>query len=148
MKRLAAVVCLVVVTAVPALGQGKTDPTLDKLAKEFAEAFNAKNAAKVAAFYAEDAVLMPPNVPMVKGRTAIETFYKQGFSQALGKITLRPMESAITGSRGFEAGVSTLTTGSASETAPGKYVVIYKRVGNEWKIAFDMFNDDAPSAVK
>ena len=50
MKKLAAGVVGVIVVASVVGGQGKTDPTLDKLAKEFADAFNAKDAAKVAAF--------------------------------------------------------------------------------------------------
>jgi ketosteroid isomerase-like protein len=60
------------------------------------------------------------------------------------------MESAINGARAYEAGRSSLTArrgassrgGPGATTAGGKYVVIYKRVNNEWKIAYDIFNDD------
>ena len=47
--------------------QARTDPALDKLAVEFEAAFKAKDAAKVASFYAEDAVMMPPNEPTLRG---------------------------------------------------------------------------------
>jgi ketosteroid isomerase-like protein len=125
-------------------GQGKTDPALDKLAKEFAVAFNAKDAARVGSFYAEDAVLMPPNGPMVKGRASIEAEWKRVLGQGVTNLQLRPMESIITGTQAFEAGTSTLTVkGGAPQH--GKYVVVYKRVGSEWKIAYDIFNDDQPA---
>ena len=39
-------------------GQGKTDPALNTLAAAWAAAFNAKDAAKIASLYADDAVVM------------------------------------------------------------------------------------------
>lgn len=51
--------------------QSKTDPRLDRLAAEFQAAYNRGDADQVASFYAEGAVSMPPNRPMVHGRAAI-----------------------------------------------------------------------------
>ena len=131
-------------------GQPRTDPALNKLADDFADAFNAKDAAKVAAFYADDAVVMPPDQPMVKGRPNIEAYYRRGFGQDVSNFRLLPMESVIDGRQAFEAGSSRLTArrsasslgGPALVTAHGKYVVVYKRVGDGWKIAYDIFNTD------
>src|SRR4051812_19245830 len=89
-----------------AQGQRKTDPALDKIAKEFTAAFNAKDAKKVAAFYAEDAVLMSPDSPMVQGRINIEVHYEEEFRVAFSNVQIKPMESLITGTRAFEAGTS------------------------------------------
>ncbi len=127
-----------------AFAQGKTEPALDKLTADFAAAFNAKDAAKVASFYAEDAVLMPPDERMVTGRGNIEAYYRQGLTQGAGRITLKPIESGIAGARAFEAGTSVLASENGDgRTVPGKDVVIYKRAGKEWKIAYDIFSDDA-----
>ena len=157
MKKLAAGVVGVIVVASVVGGQGKTDPTLDKLAKEFADAFNAKDAAKVAAFYTEDAVLMPANRPMVKGRAAIEADFKKAFAEGVTGLQLRPMESMVAENQAFEAGTSTITMkgggssmimtgvgGSKAATLQGKYVVVFKRVGKDWKIAYDSFSEDQP----
>ena len=122
--------------------QGKTDPTLDKLAREFEAAFNARDAKKVAALYAEDAVAMPPNRPMVKGRAAIEADLQQDFKGGVTNLKLMPFDSAIIGDRGYEAGTSTVTVNG--KPIAGKYVVIYKRVGKEWLIAYDSFSGDQP----
>jgi uncharacterized protein (TIGR02246 family) len=138
------------------LAQGKTDPALDKLTAEFVAAFNAKDAAKVASFYTEDATLMPPNAPMVKGRPNIESYWRGAFEQGVTSLRLRPMESAIAGSQAFEAGTATVTVkgGGASTTPAGagaaaatltdtaKYVVIFKRTTEGWKMAYDIYNSD------
>src|SRR5687768_17314729 len=50
--------------------QAPTSPLLE-LTKQYLAAAKARDAAKVASFYAEDAVLMPPNAPPIKGKHAI-----------------------------------------------------------------------------
>jgi uncharacterized protein (TIGR02246 family) len=145
MRRLAVAVTVattVLVVTVMLQGQGKTDPAL-KLAPEWAAAFNAKDAAKIASFYAEDAVVMPPNQPMVKGRANIEAHFKGEIQQGATNMQLNPVESSISGSQAFEAGTSTVTL-PGGQTDRGKYLAILKRVGNEWKIAYDSYNSDSP----
>ena len=137
-----AVIVAVMLAAVPTFirAQAKTNPVLDKLAVEFAAAYNAHDAAKVAAFYADDAVLMVPNEPMVKGRKSIEMYYNEEFGRGAVHLRLTPLESVVSGNRAFEMGSATVTLGPFSDD--GKYIVIYKRVGRDWKIAYDIFNSD------
>ena len=125
-------------------GQSKTDPMLNKMATEWAATYNAKDAAKLAGFYAEDAVYMPPNLPMAKGRAAIEAHFKQEFQQGFTNLKLTPRESAISGSQAFEVGTATITA-PGGRTENGKYVVVFKQVGGAWKIAYDINNTDQPS---
>ena len=87
---------------------------------------------------------MPANRPMVKGRAAIEADVQRDFKAGASKLKLTPMESAITGNSGYEAGTSTVTVSGKEMT--GKYVVIYKRVANQWLIAFDSYSNDQPPA--
>jgi hypothetical protein len=37
---------------------------------------------------------------------------------------------------------------SGGQTLKEKYLVVYKRVGSDWKIAFDIWNSDAPATPK
>jgi uncharacterized protein (TIGR02246 family) len=119
---------------------------LNKITADFAAAYNAKDAAKVAGMYAQDAVVMPPNEPMVKGRAAIEARLQQEMKEGL-KLQLTPTESAIAGSQAYETGTVTVTL-SGGQTLKEKYLVVYKRVGSDWKIAFDIWNSDAPATPK
>jgi ketosteroid isomerase-like protein len=133
----------------------KTDDTLEKLRSDFVLAFNAKDAAKVASFYADDAIAMPPNDQIVNGRSGIEATFKKAFDNNVGSISLQTIESVTGGDWGFQAGTWKLTTGAAGSIAGavvvaesprvmvGKNMVIYKRVGNGWKLAYDIWNDDA-----
>lgn len=143
MRRLAvaATIATAVVVTVMLQGQGKTDPELN-LAPKWAAAFNAKDAAKVASLYAEDAVVLPPNRPTVKGRANIEAHWKSEIQQGLTNMQLNPVASSISGAQGFEVGTTTVTL-PGGKTERGKYIAIMKRVGNEWKIAYDIYNTDA-----
>lgn len=124
--------------------QNKTDPALNKLAAEFEAAYNSGDAAKVASMYAEDGVSMWPDQPMVKGRSAIEAALKKDMAKGKATVKLSPFHSAITGDSAHEAGTTTLTLPDG-RTVKEKYLVIYKRVGKEWKIAYDIWNSDTPS---
>jgi uncharacterized protein (TIGR02246 family) len=127
-------------------GQGKRDPALDKLAVEFEAAFNARDAAKAASMYSDDGILMPPDQPMIKGRADIEAYYRQAFKGTFSDMKVLPFESNASGTLAFEAGLSTIVVprrdGGGSWSPVDKYVLVYKRVGQTWKIAYDIFNDD------
>jgi uncharacterized protein (TIGR02246 family) len=120
---------------------------LNKLTAEFEAAFNAGDAAKVASMYAEDGVVMPPNEPMVKGRSAIEAALKKEMATEKVTLKLSPIHSAITGDSAHEAGTTTVRFPDG-RTVNEKYVVLYRRVGNEWKIAYDIWNSDTPPGPK
>ncbi|MBA3639033.1 MAG: nuclear transport factor 2 family protein [Acidobacteria bacterium] len=127
--------------------QNKTDPALNKLTADFEAAYNAGDAVKAAAMYADDAVQMPPDEQMVKGRSAIEARLKSEMQK--GKVTLKlsPSASAISADQAYEAGTATVALPDG-RTLSEKYLVVYKRVGGEWKIAYDIWNSNAPPTPK
>jgi len=130
----------------PALAQS-TDPALAKRSSEMTTAFNAKDAAKVGALYADDAVLMPPNTPMVKGRAAIEGWFKTGFDQGFSNLRLAPFRTDVSGDLAYVAGTYTISGKSPAGAAfedRGKYVEVWKRSGGVWRMATDIFNSDLP----
>jgi uncharacterized protein (TIGR02246 family) len=127
--------------------KGKTDPVLSKLAKEWADAFNAKNAAKVAALYMEDATVNPPNEPAVQGRKNIQAWVQKAIDEGMSNLVLTPTESAISGSIAYEAGTYSATVtppGGKPVADKGKYVVVLKQAGGNWLLAHDIFNSDLP----
>ncbi len=131
--------------AVQAQMSGKTDPALTKLAKGWEATFNAKDVAKVASMYTDDAVVMPPNHEAVRGRANIEAFFKE---MEGANITLTPFESAMSGSTAYEAGTYQMAitpkTGQPT-TDKGKYVVILKKGSDgQWRLSHDIFNSDMP----
>ena len=126
---------------------GKTDPTLTKLAKEYMAAFNAKDAAKVAALYTEDATLNAPNEPAAHGRKGVQEWAKKNIDQGAGNLVLTPTESAISGNVAYETGTYAITIappGQKPITDKGKYLIVFKQIGGKWLIAHDTYNSDLP----
>jgi uncharacterized protein (TIGR02246 family) len=126
---------------------GKTDPTLTKLAKEYMAAFNAKDAAKVAALYTEDATLSAPNEPAHHGRKAVQEWAKKNIDQGASNLVLTPTESAIGGTVAYETGTYAITIAAPGQKPvndKGKYLIVFKQTGGKWLIAHDTYNSDLP----
>ena len=125
----------------PALAQNKA--TIEKLNDVWTEAFNKGDAPAVAALYTEDAYVLPPGSPMVKGRAAIETFWRQA-AQQMSNAKLTTVDVLPLGrSAAREIGTVTLKTKSQPpQEIVGKYVVVWRRIGRDWKLATDIWNTD------
>jgi ketosteroid isomerase-like protein len=127
---------------------GATD-AIYRLDAEFMKAASAKNAAAlVKAFYAPDAVLMPPNHGLVEGRAKIAGFLQGLIDAGLTSIKLETMTVASAGDLAYGQGRYTLSL-SPPAGAPvqdvGKYVVVYRRQANgSWRAVSDIFNSDQP----
>ena len=129
-------------------GRGATDPAIAAVADHYVKATLAGDAKAVAALYTEDAVEMPPNLPAVKGRAAIQQYYEMGFKEAkISQFSITHVESRSTGDTGYDAGTYRQTatpTGGPEIKDTGKYVVILKRIGGSWKVAYAIYNSDLP----
>jgi uncharacterized protein (TIGR02246 family) len=124
---------------VSALAQDRA--TIQALNDQFAKAFNTGDAAAVAAHYTEDAVVLPPGAEMVMGRNAILTFWKSAADQ-IGDIKLTAVDVKPLGNNAArEIGTFSLRTkGAQSQQVTGKYVVVWEKVGADWKLATDIWN--------
>ena len=125
----------------PALAQNKA--TIEKLNDVWTAAFNKGDAAAVAALYTEDAYVLPPGSAMVKGRAAIEAFWRQA-AQQMSDAKLTTVDVPPLGrSAAREIGTVTLKTKSQPpQEVVGKYVVVWRKIGRDWKLATDIWNTD------
>ena len=131
----------------PAAKPGGAADAIRRLDAEFMKAANAKNAgALVKAFYTPDAVLMPPNHPIVEGRADIQGFLQGLIDSGFTGIKLETTTIASVGDLAYGRGRYTLSMASAGG-APvqdvGKYAVVYRRQANgSWRAVADIFNSD------
>ena len=141
MVRLAMVLGWLALAAAPALGQDRA--TIEKLNEAWTAAFNKGDAAAVATLYTEDAHLLPPGAEMVKGRAAIEAFWRQA-AQQLGDAKLTTLDVLPLGPNAArEIGTVTLKAKSQPpQEITGKYVVVWRKVGPDWKLATDIWNSN------
>jgi uncharacterized protein (TIGR02246 family) len=127
-------------------------PAIQAVGAKWQRYFNAGLADSVAMLYAEDAALMAPNEPLVRGRTAIQ-------AQVLKWLTLHTTSTITTtqvdayGPIAVEQGTfaDALKPGQkapagleASVPDTGKYVTTYKKVNGKWLIFADISNSSRP----
>lgn len=133
-------VCILTLLAFGAGAQEKSE--IAKLNARFADLFNKGDAAGVAALYADDAVVLPPGSGIVKGKNDIEAFWKKA-AETLGDAKLTTVDvKALGPTAARETGHFSLKTKSSPpQEVVGKYVVVWEKVGAEWKLSADIWNE-------
>lgn len=102
----------------------------------------------VAACYADDAVVLPPNLPPVQGRGQIRELFRELTEAGSGEVVRETTALHVTGDLGYGIGKQTATIRRPGQQATwevGKFLLIYRRQADgTWKIAVDMFSSDVP----
>jgi ketosteroid isomerase-like protein len=109
----------------------------------FAAAFNRGDYGAAASMYADDAYLLPPSADIVKGRLNIQSFLTKA-GETLRDIKLTTLEVTPLGSlAGREIGtLEAKTEEPQPKDIASKYVVIWQKVEDEWKISTDIWNSN------
>ena len=104
--------------------------------------FNKGDFAGIALLYTEDATALPPGSPMAKGRVAIEVMWKS-MAEQVGDPKLTTLDVKSLGpSAAREIGTFNLKVkGSTPREVAGKYVVVWEKIGSDWKLATDIWNE-------
>jgi len=109
----------------------------------------AKDAAAIAELYAEDGAVMPPNGPIGKGRAAIQKTWASMMQTPGFDLTFVPEQIVVSssGDMALDRGTYKLAIapGGKPQTDTGKYVVVWRKIGSDWKAAADIFNSDLPA---
>lgn len=113
--------------------------------------FAAKNAAKLAAHYADNAVLMSPGMPASTGKDAISKTLTAMLADPALSLQFRPtmVEVSKSGDMAFTQGSYTMTmTDPATKKIindHGSYVTTYaKQSDGSWKAVADIATSEAP----
>ena len=114
------------------------------------ELVKAKDAAGIAALYAEDGAVMPPNAPIGKGRAAIQQTWASLMQTPGFALTFAPEQIVVSasGDMALDRGTYRLALAphGTAQSDTGKYVVVWRKIGDEWKAAADIFNSDLPAS--
>jgi uncharacterized protein (TIGR02246 family) len=110
------------------------------------KAYNAADAKGVAAQYAEDALLLPPGAPGVRGRAAILTFFTKDVAESKSAgvtfVINYPTEVGVSGNMGWESGTyKAVMKGAVVET--GKFLSVSRKKDGKWLYIRDTWNADA-----
>ncbi len=103
----------------------------------------------VAAYYANDAQVLPPNAPQVRGRGQIRELFREMLEADAGDVIRETTELHVAGDLGYGIGTYTLAMrhpGREPVRETGKYVLVYRRQPDgTWKVAVDVFSSDLPA---
>jgi uncharacterized protein (TIGR02246 family) len=109
---------------------------------KWVEFFNKGDFAGIASLYTADATAFPPGSPLVRGRDAIGAMWKDMAEKVTDpKVTtleVKPLGAAAA----REIGTFSLKTKEPTpQEVTGKYVVVWEKVGGDWQLAADIWND-------
>jgi uncharacterized protein (TIGR02246 family) len=139
MRSFALMVGCLLALAAPAFAQ---KAEIDAANAKWIELFNKGDFAGIGSLYTEDATAFPPGSAMVKGRAAIANMWKSMAEQVTDpQLTTLDVKS-LGPAAAREIGTFSLKTkGSTPKEVSGKYVVVWEKVGADWKLAADIWND-------
>ena len=127
------------------------ESTLKELDAQWSKAAAAKDLDKTISYYADDAIVLPPNAPAATTKEAIKGVWKgmitnPGFA---GGWTATRVEVAGSGDLAYLSGTYDFTLNDAKGKPVkdrGKYVEVWKKQADgSWKTVADIWNSDPPS---
>ena len=124
-------------------GKGEDINTILNNIKSFSKAYVNANYDELTSFYSTDAKIFPTGVDIIKGHEAIKKRWVLPKGAKILSHKIIPVEIKVAEDYaydyGYYEGTSTNKEG-VSSTWKGKYVIVWKKVNNDWKIYLDIWN--------
>ena len=138
-------VALALASPIAAFAQtGDVRGQIEKVSKAWEKAYNAGDAAGVAALYTKDAQLMAPGAEPISGTKAIQAMFAQDLKGG-AKNTLTTNEVVGFGDYALETGKWVATSADGKHLDHGPYMTLYKKEGGGWKLYRDTRNSAMPA---
>ncbi len=131
-------------TPPPAPDLAKIRTEIQAMENAFAAAMNAKDAASVVAYYADDAVSLSNNAPMLSGKEAILNDLKKQIESDTSKTTasFEIMDVFAAGDLVVETGKSTFKDATGAVVRTGKYMSLFEKRNGKYVCIRDIYNED------
>jgi ketosteroid isomerase-like protein len=121
---------------------------IDASNERFLQELARGDAAAAASAYDEHAILLPPTGEAIRGRRAIESFWRSGIEIGVRAVELEPLERGKAGQLVYEVGRYRMVlqpVGDQRTLERGAYLVLHRQEPDgSWRRAVDTFNR-APS---
>ena len=128
------------------MGDEKSE--IEKANAKFCEYVRSSDVKALGSLYTEKACIMPPNSPTVMGRENIEGLWGAMFGSGLKDAVLTTVGVDGTGDTVTEMGEYMLKLQPEGQEAmedKGKYVVLWKKEPEGWRLHWDIFNTSLPA---
>ena len=121
---------------------------IDKQNKKYMKFYNNGDASGVAELHSDDALVMPPNIDMVKGKMSIKKAISDEISAGATDLVFTTLDMYGNEEYVTEVGRFSLNVKDEGEivmTDSGKYIVLWEQVSkNNWLMKADIWNSDLP----
>ena len=108
----------------------------------FMALFEAGDGEGFSGLYTEDAILMPPNIRPLVGRTGAMQFFASLKEGGVGRLRLSTHELEHSKDMAWERGTAEALSGAGEIVGRSKYIVIWKRTNDGWCLHRDIMNAD------
>jgi ketosteroid isomerase-like protein len=135
-----AIVCNFAPTA-----NGADEKALRDADAEWSKAAGAKDLDKTVSFYADDALVLPPNEAAVTSKDGIRSLWK-GLIDSVTDVSWKATRVAMakSGEMACLTGTYELTMKDGTKDR-GKYCEVWEKKGGTWKCGTDIWNSDLPA---
>src|SRR5215467_10285290 len=145
-KLFALVVCVALLPAAFVFAAGADEKAVRDADAQWSKVAGAKDLDKTVSFYADGAVVLPPNQSAVTTKDGIRNLWK-AFLDSLTDISWKTtrVEMAKSGDMGYLIGTYEMTMKDGTKDK-GKYCEVWKKQADgKWKVSADMFSSDLPA---
>jgi uncharacterized protein (TIGR02246 family) len=108
--------------------------------ENFMSTFNRGDSAGIGDLYTENGQLLPTGSDFVTGKAAIQAFWQGAMDMGIKTARLDTVEAEEHGDTAIDIGKYTLSGEAGNVMDRGKYVVIWKQEGGQWKFHRDIWN--------
>jgi uncharacterized protein (TIGR02246 family) len=147
-----AAACVVFLAACGGSTPQAEQAAINEINKKWQEAIVAKDAKAIAAIYAQDGQMLPPNTAKVAGREGIEKSWGELVGTPGFSLTFETQDFTVAKSGDVAVEVQTykltMGEGAAAVTEIGKGVVTWVKRDGKWVVLTDMFSSDSAPPVQ
>lgn len=127
----------------------QTRKEIERANQRFGEGIRKADAAAVGSLYTKDALLMPPNFEIIRGREGTQKFWDGAIKMGVKDAILKTVELNEKGDTVEEVGNYTLKIQPEGQNPfedRGKYVVLWKQdTDGKWRLHRDIWNSSLPA---
>ena len=116
---------------------------ITEAARQFSAAYMRGDIDAITALYTLDAVIFPDRSDAISGHDALKRYWKHEPGQKVTRHRLIPTQVTIDGKHAYDHGIYEIAgerNGKAWGPVRGKYLVVWRREPDGWKMQLDMWN--------
>ena len=113
--------------------------------RQLESTFEQGNTAGLADLYTNETVFLPPGFDRMQGKRAVQKFWQGARDMGLQQLKLHTVDLEQYEEVAVETGTYKLYTVGEQEVDHGKYLVVWKKENNRWKLHKDIWNSSVSS---